>query len=183
MNETKELEQELQKVDAPVLKYFNTGLSEQEVNNLFRQIDLRPSEELIYMYTWRNGLRYEGVPSGKLSFGLNGVFFPLQDSIEMYQKFIVEQFPSFFPIFWDDTFLINLNAESEDYQKVFIYSPPLLIIEPQSCYDSLKAMIRTFVTCFRQGIFSYDNERLFQEQRELAVEVSKSINPRSEYWT
>ncbi len=182
MNETKELENELRKKDAPVLRYFNTGLSEQDVNDLFRQVKLKPSAELIQMYTWRNGLRYEGVPAGKLSFGLNGVFFPLQDSIEMYQSFIGEQFPSFFPLFWDDTFLINLDTESKDYQKIFIYSPSLLITEPQSCYDNLPTMIRTFLTCFQKGIFSYDREGFFQEQFELTAETSKSLNPFSAYW-
>jgi hypothetical protein len=182
MNETKELEQELGHINAPVLKYFNPGLSEQEVNHLFREINLQPSEELIQFYTWRNGLQFENVPSGKLSFGLNGVFFPLQNSVEMYRNFTGEQFPLFFPIFWDDTFLIDLDAQSPDYRKIFIYSPDLLITEPQSCYDSLPTMIRTFLTCFQKGIFSYDREGFFQEQFELTAETSKNLNPLSTYW-
>ncbi len=182
MNETKELEQELRKINAPILRYFNPGLSEQEVEHLFGEIDLKPSKELIQLYTWRNGLQFENVASGKLSFGLNGVFFPLQDSIEIYRNDISEEFPSFFPVFWDDTYLINLNAQSLDYLKIFIHSPALLITEPQSCYDSLPTMLRTFVTCFQKGIFSYDKEGFFQEQFELTAETSKSLNPLSVYW-
>src|SRR5690606_25750998 len=153
MNETKELEQELRKIDAPVLRYFSLGLSEQEVDHLFREIDLKPSKELIQLYTWRNGLNYEGAPSGRLSFGLNGVFLPLQNSIEMYRDFVRQEFPLFFPVFWDDTYLINLNAQSPDYLKIFIHTPALLITEPQSCYDSLPKMLRTFAVCFQKGIF------------------------------
>lgn len=182
MDELRNLEEELRRIDAPVQKYFNAGLSEAEIRNLFRQIGLTPSEELIQIYTWRNGLRYKELPSGKLSFGLNGVFFPLQDSIDMYRSFVADQFPLFFPLFWDDTFLINLNVGSKDYQMIFIYSPSLLITEPQSCYDSLETMIHTLVTCFQKGIFSYDAEGFFKEQHRLTAAVSRSINPLSIYW-
>ena len=182
MKELRELERELQKINGPVLKYFRPGLSEREVVHLFSGTDLKPSRELIQLYTWRNGLQYENIPSGKLSFGLNGVFFPLPVSIEMYQRFISEKLPSLFPVFWDDTFLVNLDANSEDYLKIFIYTPALLITEPQCCYDSLSSMMQTFVACFQKGIFSYDREGYFQEQYEEAVQISRSLNPLSLYW-
>jgi hypothetical protein len=182
MIELEELEQELRKANAPILKYFRPGLSKSEVNNLFREIDLIPSDELVDLYTWRNGLDYEGVAGGKISFGVNGGFFPLQESVDMYRSFTEKQFPLFFPIFWDDTFLINLDVESVDYGKIFIYSPSLLIIEPQSCYDGLQQMIRTFQTCFQKGIFSYDADGFFHKSYDLCSETSRRLNPLSEYW-
>jgi hypothetical protein len=182
MNELMQLEQEFERINAPVLKYFNPGLSEGEIKEMFSQVGLIPPDELIELYKWRNGVRYREMPTGKLCFGVNGVFYPLQDSVEIYNNSVAGDFPFYYPIFSDDTFLINLDNESPDYRKIFIYCPALLINEPQACYDSLSLMIQTFVTCFQKRIFSYDHDELFQEHYELTVEVCKGFNPMSVYW-
>lgn len=180
--ELHQLQSQLERINAPVLKYFNPGLSEREVMTLFKATNLTATEDLKALYQRRNGMAYQNIPSGKLSFGVNGGFFPLDTSIEMYQQHFREQFPFFFPIFWDDSFLISLDSKSADYGKVFIYSPSLLILEPQSCFDSLAGMIKTFSKCFETGIFGYDDEEFFTSTGDRYWDVMKKMNPNSEYW-
>jgi len=164
------------------LNSFNEGLSNEEARNIFSEINLNPTNELVQLYEWRNGLKYTSAPSGKLYFGVSGIFYPVKTSVDIYQRSL-EFLKYFFPVFSDDSFLINLNKESENFGKVFIYSPALLINEPQGCYDSIDSMVETYLTCFQQKIFYYDADGFFQENYDQSNLVSRSLNPNSEYWT
>jgi len=177
-----ELESQLTLNMAPVLSYFLRGLARDEIVALFERYGLSPSEELIDIYEWKNGVQYENVPTGKLRFGVQGVFYPLKESLEIYEL-SKEEFPMYFPLFSDDTYLVNLDRNSEGFGIVYIYCPPLQILTPKSCFDSITSMIDTQIACFAEGIYSYDDEDFFSEDIDRAFEISKKMNPLCEYWS
>jgi hypothetical protein len=181
-NRLQQFESELLSIDAAILRYFKPGLPVAEVKQLFNKTKLQANDDLIELYAWRNGLEYQGVPSGLLSFGASGAFMPLSDSISNYVSFSEELFPLFFPIFWDDMYLINLDQSSVNYGAVFIHSPPSLILEPQKCYHSIASMVNTFSTCFKEKVFRYDGSGFFKEDYEKSTIISRALNPNCEYW-
>ena len=177
----KEFDEQLRTNNAWVLEYFLEGLSREKIISEFRTASLTPSEELVELYQWKNGVQYKGVPSGKLSFGVNGVFYPLADSVKIYKDF-QDEFVDYFPIFSDDSYLILMNKESKDFGKIFIYSPSLVIVEPEGIFDSLSCMIETFIIGFREGIFFYDADNYFDWDSPRRRDMAKKLNPNSSYW-
>jgi len=177
----KELERELLSVKSPVLDFFLDGLKKQTIISFFEKEELDPPEDLIELYEWKNGVRFKDIPAGKLSFGVDGVFFPIEQSIRIY-KADKATLVNFFPIFSDDSFLFNLDRTSDGFGKIFFYCPSLQINEPQSYFDSVPCMIETFIVCFRRGAFYYDKDGFFTKNYTLNQELAKEINPNSAYW-
>ncbi|MBT1685623.1 hypothetical protein [Dawidia soli] len=178
-----ELENELAIARSPVLAYFLNGLQREYIISLFQQNSLSPPDELVDLYEWKNGVQFEGVPTGLLHFGVPGVFFPLEDSLKIFHASEVTRSSTYFPVFSDDSFLIQLNNRSPDYGKIFIYSPALQIFEPEACFDSLESMIDTFIVCFRKGAFFYNNDSFFEQDYDKSFDVAKAVNPGSTYWS
>jgi len=181
MLKLEELESELELVKSPVLEFFLNGLSKKAILSFFEKEQLVPTEDLIEMYQWRNGVRFKDIPAGKLCFGVSGVFFPVEISMKVYNDNKTD-FVNYFPIFSDDSYLLNLDPMSKDAGKISIYCPSLQIMEPQSYFDSMTSMIETFIACFRRGCFFYDKNGYFEQDYSLSFELAKEINPNSEYW-
>ena len=177
-----ELEGELKRIGAPVLDYFLNGLDRDDIISLFRESSIEPTDELIELYQWRNGLGFKDIPVGRLIFGIEGVFYPLQESLKIFNEFGEADWIKYFPVFSDDAFLIQLNKEAKDYGRICIHSPALIINEPQSYFDSLSTMIETCIICFRNGFFSYDTNGFFEQDYDKSLEVARNLNPNSDYW-
>jgi hypothetical protein len=178
-----ELEQELVKARSPVLKYFMEGLQAEYITSLFERNSLHPTDELVELYQWKNGLEFENIPTGLLRFGVMGVFLPLEVSVEIFKASEEASLETYFPIFSDDSFLIQLDRQSEGFGKIFVFSPALQILEPETCFDSLERMIETFIECFREGAYFYDSEGFFEEDYDKSVGIAKKFNPTATYWS
>lgn len=167
----------------PVAQYWNDGLAEGQARELLAAAGLFPSPELLALYTWKNGQSYHSVPSGKLWFGAPGVFYPLEVALQEYALSQEEHFyaPHFFPLF-DDTLLLNLDLQSPHYGRLYRYCPSLLILTPERMYDSLEAMLGTFMACFAQGIYGYDADGYFDYNQDAEWALSKALNPHATYW-
>lgn len=111
-----------------------------------------------------------------------GTFIPLLDAATSYREAKEENFwpANFWPIFNDDTLLLDVDAASKTYGQVHLYSPSLIILEPAPYYDSLNAMFTTYLTALMNGFVPYgpDFELNFSNYRKLA----KRLNPLSTYW-
>jgi hypothetical protein len=185
LNKLIKFESVLSSIEAPILKYFNSGISKETIIENFNLINLIPSPDLISLYEWKNGMSTPSdMPSGKTWFGVGCHFYSLKDSIVEYNLSIKEEFYEnhFFPIFHHDTFLINLDHNSEDFNKIFIYCPALTIIEPESYYDSINNMIDTLTVCFEKRISWYDSEDFIQYDPKQFFAICKELNPKSMHW-
>lgn len=178
-----ELERQLEIAQSPVLRFFADGIEQKDIVSLFEKESLVPTEGLVELYQWKNGVKFEGVPTGNLCFGVNGVFFPLEESLSIYRYSRQENLRDYFPIFSDDSFLIQLNKQSPDFGKIFIYSPAMQILKPQSYFDSLASMIETLITCFKEKAFFYDTELFLEQDYDRSFDIAKQINPNSAYWS
>ena len=105
-------------------------------------------------------------------------------SVDIYTRAIKnnEYEKYFFPVFSDNSFLINLDNTSNNFGQIFIFSPSLVIIEPISYYDSLKSAFCTILTCIKEKAFWYDNDGFFEYDPNLRKEITKKLNPNSDYW-
>ena len=64
-----EIEKCLQQLDHPCVNHLNPGISSQQIQELFEEIPLQPTQDLRALYTWRNGLKdSEGITLGELAF-------------------------------------------------------------------------------------------------------------------
>lgn len=50
-----EIEKCLQQLDNPCVDHLNSGISFQQIQELFEQIPLQPTQDLRALYSWRNG--------------------------------------------------------------------------------------------------------------------------------
>ena len=118
-------ENELRNIDAPILKYFNDGLSKEKIMAVFAEMNLKPTKDIIELFEWKNGTVFEDIPSGKINFGMNGCFLALEELRHSYLFAMIDKlYPkAFFPILTSDDFLIDLDESSKDYKKIFIYCP------------------------------------------------------------
>lgn len=66
-----EIEKSLQQLDHSYLDHLNPILSSQQIQELFEEIPLQPTQDLRALYTWRNGSKdSEGITLGELAFFL-----------------------------------------------------------------------------------------------------------------
>lgn len=177
-------ESELRSIGAPVLKYFNDGLSREKIIDIFDEIHLKPTEDVIELFEWKNGTLYEDIPTGKINFGENGCLLPLEDLRRTYLFAMIDKiYPkTFFPILTSDDFLINLDESSKDYKKIFIYCPGLLILKPITCFNSLPRMFETFAEGFRQKVLWYGKDEYFTYDYKKYFALVREMNPNSRYW-
>lgn len=89
-----------------------------------------------------------------------GTFMPIHDALESYQQAREHDFwpANFWPIFHDDALLLDLDPESRTYGQVHLYSPTLLILEPEPYYDSLEIMFTTYLAALKANLVPFGNE-------------------------
>ncbi|MBG8556147.1 hypothetical protein [Hymenobacter guriensis] len=176
--------EELKRNKSPVISFLNDGIAEQEALALFSRINISPPKCLLDLYTWKNGLYSENINANYLLFGARGIFSPLEISTHLYVLDIEEEiYPKYlFPLFFDSTYLINIDPLSKSFNMIYYYSPSLGMSHPITIYDSLSKMFHTYIECFQKKAFFYDENKYFTEIIDDVEIISKSLNPKSEYW-
>ena len=82
-----EIEKCLQQLDHPCVDHLNSGISSQQIQELFEQIPLQSTQDLRALYTWRNGSKdSEGITLGELVFSPGFYLMSLEESIQTYQE-------------------------------------------------------------------------------------------------
>ncbi len=153
------------------------GLTESVVRKYFLSEGISAKEELIQFFTWHNGVDFS-IP--ELDVSMNGSFIDLEYAMEVYRYFIQQEFSwaaQMFPLSWDNNLLFSLNDG-----VIFLYAPSLLVVEPESIYDSMETMLISFITLLEQGIIRYSKNGESELDFNKRFEVSKQINPNSTYW-
>ena len=177
------VEEKLNNINSLVLLNMrNSDLTESDIRNFFKNIDLVPNKELITFYMWKNGYK-DIIPLDHRSIFIpHGVFFELNSMLELYNIMQQNDFAKrfFFPISHDQPYLINLNRKSKYFGYVYFYSPSLLILKPIRVFDSLAHMFETVISCFNEKALSYDEERYLNVKWDLYKKICKSCNPNSE---
>ncbi|QKG53005.1 hypothetical protein [Hymenobacter sp. BRD67] len=157
------------------------GINQDEVTSIITSVGLNLSEELSTLYRWRNGINFKHLKTNKLIFGISGVFLPLKDAVSAWLNDSKKGYYTneLFPIFFDETHLINIEVIGG---PIYIYSPPLDILDPISIYDSLDKMFITLTQAFEKGYFYYNNAGIFESKDNEYSTLAKTINPNSIFW-
>ena len=179
-----EIEKSLQQLDHSCVDHLNPGISSQQIQELFEEIPLQPTQDLRALYTWRNGSEdSEGITLGELAFFPGFYLMSLEESIKTYLELRERNgWDKFwFPIFASgggDFYAMNLAPESQGQILGFYVFEE----EAQVEYRSLKSMLATLKVCYEQGIiFRNEQGYLDMDYREHA-EIAHDINPDLKIW-
>lgn len=196
------LENNLIKSKNPILdRLGGSGMTESQEKNINKKLKffgLKASSDFLDFYNWREGIEiqtYLSDPIFKLNieifnfgnyytFDLNSYFFILDKNVARIYK------GRFFPLFHfngfgvaiEDCILIDLLAESPTYGQLYIFSPGVTLEGPETIYDSLETCIKTINACYESNIYTVDSNTHEFKMIGTDKEISKELNPNSEFW-
>lgn len=179
-----EIEKCLQQLDHSCLDHLNPGISSQQIQELFEEIPLQPTQDLRALYTWRNGSEdSEGITLGELAFFPGFYLMSLEESIQTYLELRARDgWDKFwFPIFASgggDFYAMNLAPEAQgQILGFYVYEE-----EPQVEYQSLESMLQTFKECYKQGIIVQNEQGYLDMDYRKHSEIAHDINPDLKIW-
>jgi len=179
-----EIEKCLQQLDHSCLDHLNPGISSQQIQELFEEIPLHPTQDLRALYTWRNGSKdCEGITLGELAFFPGFYLMSLEESIQTYLELRETDAwgKSWFPIFASgggDFYAMNLAPEAQGQILGFYVFEE----EAQVEYRSLKSMLATLKACYEQGIIFRNEQGYLDMDYRKHAEIAHDINPEVKIW-
>jgi hypothetical protein len=192
MNDTSKilqrLERNLQAFCKPVADKFEKGLNGNYIEDVFAKLNIN-NNELRKLYQWRNGIKVDtGKYVGEFDFCSQGKMLPLEEAINHYTAYLKDSLwrKGCFPLFTTnagDYLLYDIDESSSTYGMLLLYSPSLLIVEPETAYDSLENFFETVIACYNQGIYKFnETSNTLEIDQDKEFEVSSKMNLHSEYW-
>ena len=197
----KKLERQLIQTHNPILNEMDWDFNwkdKQSIESAFRLLELECCPELLDLYLWKTGCAHElllDLSEGeenqiKLSSMGNYAAYSLSRDIMTQNKIMQasyadddRMYPFIFNGVYEDPILIDLDSSRETYKALFYYSPQVLLSDaPIMIYDSIESWLKTIIQCYEQNIYSVDEKGIFQSKTNLEVQLSRSMNPKSDYW-
>jgi len=197
----KKLERQLIQAHNPILNEMDWDFNwkdKQSIESAFRLLELECCPELLDLYLWKTGCAHElllDLSEGeenqiKLSSMGNYAAYSLSRDIMTQNKIMQasyadddRMYPFIFDGVYEDPILIDLDSSRETYKALFYYSPQVLLSDaPIMIYDSIESWLKTIIQCYKQNIYSVDEKGIFQSKTNLEVQLSRSMNPKSDYW-
>lgn len=197
----KKLERQLIQAHNPILNEMDWDFNwkdKQSIESAFRLLELECCPELLDLYLWKTGCAHElllDLSEGeenqiKLSSMGNYAAYSLSRDIMTQNKIMQasyadddRMYPFIFDGVYEDPILIDLDSSRETYKALFYYSPQVLLSDaPIMIYDSIESWLKTIIQCYKQNIYSVDEKGIFQSKKNLEVQLSRSMNPKSDYW-
>ncbi|MBV7531760.1 hypothetical protein [Chitinophaga sp. sic0106] len=143
---------------------------------------------LVEMYSWKDGIEYQSNEHTNLyNYSGRGVLLPL--------RFIKSLYDSGGKDYWEhgvvpiignykgEYLFLDTNIESDTYTMILLYSKSAMSLSPMlTYYDSIESMLETNIKCFEEKIFNYVDGVGLIVDVERMFEISKEINPKSEFW-
>ena len=197
----KKLERQLIQAHNPILNEMDWDFNwkdKQSIEGAFRLLELECCPELLDLYLWKTGCAHElllDLSEGeenqiKLSSMGNYAAYSLSRDIMTQNKIMQasyadddHMYPFIFDGVYEDPILIDLDSSRETYKALFYYSLQVLLSDaPIMIYDSIESWIKTIMQYYEQNIYSVDEKGIFQSKTNLEVQLSRSMNPKSDYW-
>ena len=176
----------LRSLDAPVCSFFNKGLEEHEISNMFHVSGLKLTKEIIELYKWRNGTQVDSDKTlGEVEIIPGFHFLSLSDAISSYiaMKDDKRWSVSWFPIFANgggDFYALEL-VKSKDVPSPIV-GFMMGEVEQELEYESLDSMLLTFKECFEKEVVFKTKEGYLEMDDEKQAQIAKKHNPKIEFW-
>ncbi|HTB99703.1 MAG TPA: SMI1/KNR4 family protein [Ferruginibacter sp.] len=193
-NELADLVKNLEALNAPVLKLLNPPASEQILIDFFSEYF--PGSPLVEdirdIFLWHNGTIIESnIPVRKsylfAEFLFNSIekIQKIMDSVESTYKLKKNGFLPIFSTGHGEYLALNLKDYSNKPETTHVYY--LGTWDPEcdlytTIYDSFYQMFVSVNACFKQDVYFIDDKGLIDINFTKYFEISKKMNPNSDYW-
>jgi hypothetical protein len=194
VNQFEELEKAMQLSGAPVLPLLNKGLSAEEIATELKGIRFTLPPEVMSLYQWHNGTKFQEKRYNAAQILFYNALFPaLKVAVETYvfytktDRDFKKHYFSLFETLGGVMYLINCDRNSPNYGMILIHDISTAISSTvvTTMYDSMACFIETITKCYSQGIYKNeekDSQVLLNSDWKAEVELSRQMNPKSNYW-
>ena len=188
------------KYDPDKLKLLQPGLTEEEINELLKSVDLILPDNLITLYSWRNGIENWDC----LEEFFNGYSFaPLEQVVKDYAQFkeigneYSDQVELFwppnsekikygaFPVFQTDKYYLGISGLDIKDANSKIYSCSCWPNEESIVFSNLSKLFETLVSCYEQGIYPIPEDEYVYDYYEkidkVRVQIDCNADTHAEY--
>ncbi|RAJ75631.1 hypothetical protein CLV59_109245 [Chitinophaga dinghuensis] len=165
--------------------------SEKEILKILDDLGIKDSlarTQLVELYSWKDGVAYDTTEYTNLyNFTGRGVLLPLSFVQDLYNlngngSWEVGTIP-IFGNYKGDYLFYDTNSKSINYNMILLYSKSSLSISPMmTFYDSIESMFHTNIECFKSGAFQYIDGKGLIVDVEKMFDISRQLNPKSQYW-
>lgn len=176
----------LNRLNRPVVKLLQPGLSVAELARLEAALPFALTEELRAVYRWRNGtLANEGDELEDLWFFPGYCFPSLQEAWESYEGKLDDRNwrTGWWPLFEDgagDFCVVPCTKKEADRASVigFLHGEP----EMPNEYLDVTTMIETLADCYAQGVFFLGADGSFEMDDDRHELIARRHNPGLDVW-
>jgi hypothetical protein len=171
----------LMRLQRPVVKLLQEGLTAEDIRIQFQDIPLHSADELIELYSWRNGTKsVAGDMLDDLHFFPGFFLMPLDRAIRTYRSFALCETwnPSWFPVFANgggDFYAVQLSDKSAKTSEIVGFM--LGEVRQEVEFESLLSMARTISACYDAGIYYVTDKGYLEADYEASMAVARQFNP------
>jgi len=174
-------------IKAPVQKYLCSGVAQSMIEKELAEINVFPDIQITSIYTKVNGTNIANERLDQYYFFPRYVLPSLEMSIKLYKEECLGDSlwnVGLFPLFWNGNRDYLLVDSTNGEKGVFYYSPNDVRFENVvKKYDSLDILFQTVLRCYKEGGYNLESEtNNLQYDGTKVMEISKEMNPTSEYW-
>lgn len=153
----------LTKTNAPLIRLFNPGLSEEEIISFFQEHKIKLYPTLVTLYEWHNGVKsVYGHHDEEVDLIPFGTLFNLQEMLQMRKIFRewaendFEDLDNYLPFLGtgeSDMFVLNLTTG-----EVLAYQP-MIQIDGELAFHSIETLVDCILECFDTGAYQVDQQK------------------------
>jgi len=170
-----QLESILIKKNAPVIKHFNPGLSQEEVISFLASQGIPAIPSLVALYEWHNGVKtVYGFLDAELELLPFGKLFNLEEMVQMRATFVdwaedyFDRTDNYIPFLGSgesDMFLLDLTT-----QEVLAFQPMIQTFG-ERMFRSIDSMLDCIMECFEKGAFTIVPEKGLEKDFEAYWQI------------
>ena len=168
--------------------FLNEPLSPKDIGDLFYQVNLRPTSELVELYQWKNGtLADQGVNLDDIQIIPGFHLSSLDDAISNYiaMRSDVRWNENWFPLFSNgggDFYAVDLSMFNSNNETAPIIGFVLGEVEQFVEYESLMDMLLTFYNGYKKGIIFRSDDGYLEMNDDEFYLAALELNPNVDYW-
>lgn len=178
--------QHLRKLQRPVVSRLQGGLEKGVLENTAKNIQVRFVEDLVELYSWRDGTRVSpGDNLDELHFFPGFYLLSLNDACKTYDSLRNDPRWSclWFPVFANgggDFYAVTCSDQASERGAVIGF---MLGADDQPVeFENLSSMTRTLLSCYDEGVFFVNAEGFLEADDDGFARIARLSNPKVKLW-
>ncbi len=166
-----------------LLRLLQPGLDAHRVRSLLHGSGLPSTEDLEFLYAWRDGTKADGATLGEIYLFPGFYFLSLEDALLNYQAFSADPrwSPGWLPVLADgggDFYAVDLRSEPSGRVRHFRIDE----VEHPVEFASLRDLFETVAAGFERGLLFVDESGHFEMDDLAFGDLAAEINPNIPWW-